>query len=160
MSESEKIKQLENEVEILKGFILNIDRLEKGLYFIALKHNWNADAPSKIIEIMNRFNYQRQGCTHKDIDASLSKVINSADIPEVIGHFYACNLNLRALAMYLYTYFNDGSPKPFQYGYREMYENLMERAKNPSTNPFDLAYYPPNYCLNRYYYKEKPKLQQ
>lgn len=151
MSESEKIKQLESKVELLSKLVLEIDYFQRGLYALALRNSWSIDKLNEITSVMFEFNYKKESYTYKDVDARLVKIVDNIHIPDIIKHFYHFNMNIRTIAMYLYTFLNEKPQTlsiPFEY--EKMYVELMNRDKiHPAANPFYVTPLP--YCdENRY----------
>lgn len=155
MSENDKIKQLENKVELLSRIVLENDFCQKELCVMALKNGWSADIPDKIMTIMNEFVHKREEYTYKDIDASLTQIIETAYISTIIEHFYRYNSCTKALAIYLDTYLKKNYQSaliPFEY--ERMHMELKSRTKiHPAANPLyrtPLPYYDKNRYAKKY----------
>ena len=106
MSENNKIKQLENKVELLSRIVLENDFCQKELCVMALKNGWSADIPDKITALMQKFS-EKQTFKCREFETAFDEIGDnlSNSIGSVIDCFYRCNVFIRVLFIYLESYF-------------------------------------------------------
>ena len=159
MSENNKIKQLENKVELLSRIVLENDFCQKELCVMALKNGWSADIPDKITALMQKFS-EKQTFKCREFETAFDEIGDnlSNSIGSVIDCFYRCNVFIRVLFIYLESYFKEKKLNPqttFCPPYDTIYNDLKYRySSNSSLNPYYVTPYP-HYSGDRYAMKKK-----